>query len=95
MEEIYLRNPEVKANKRKPDVPTAPPIPLDEKSCDACEYLPVMRACPRCGREVCRDCMRTHICVRYGRGASPIVSQRFGSTEVTDRRRPKRTPPPD
>src|SRR2546427_9200994 len=40
----------------------SPPI-----ACSACAFLLAIRSCPLCQRELCKDCMATHLC--RGRGA--------------------------
>jgi len=41
--------------------------------CSACGYFERWKMCPKCGRDVCRDCMETHVC-RIPRSAHPRVS---------------------
>jgi len=44
------------------------------KICDACEFLEAVRTCVRCGRPLCRDCLRTHLC------KSSVVSRSLRSS---------------
>jgi len=32
--------------------------------CDACTFMPAVRECARCGRELCFDCLKSHLCRR-------------------------------
>lgn len=43
-----------------------PPWRLDSEidPCDACAFLLAVRECHECGRPLCSDCLRTHICPR-------------------------------